>query len=393
MRKFDNIRLALLCPDLVILAGGVRVRDHKLEPHQFRIMVDINSRQWLVFVRFSVQTAANLYAYELLFVGKYRQGMRARYVGKIDEPLPDGRILFHPIDSLHNMELDKNAWWVLNKCKIPIIGKRPGPGENPYLPHHVVKDERGRETHEPAPFEPNDFVTFLLNGQEIQAYVLRRHDPVCAPATRLYVLLCVGSHEFVVYTVYARDIRPPRIQDVVRPKRGDLWWVKYHEACIRDPCLELHLQFCMPPREGFKRGHIVSVPSQSSPTVRVCACISNTWILDGRMNFKVFLHTFLFPISCHRVTRFQSRSLTRPISATCTTGSRPSFTHTTCLGHLSAGTSRISSVCERSFVPSSSLPHALFCQIRPHRGKRLAVPRSWRETPQAAVALAPAHDA
>ena len=189
------------------LAGVVRVRETRLEPHQFRTMVDINGRRWLVFVRFSLQVEPGMYAYELFFVGRYRQGMRARYVGKMDVPLSDGRTLFEPVETLHGLHLDRTAWWALNKTRIPIIGKQPGPGENPYVPFHVRKDEHGMETHEPAPFEPNDFVTFIWHGSKSRGYILARHDPVCSPATRLYVLLCVDGNEFVVHTclLYTSD--------------------------------------------------------------------------------------------------------------------------------------------------------------------------------------------
>lgn len=268
--------------------GVVRVRDTRLEPHQFRTMVDINGRRWLVFVRFSLQVEPGVYAYELFFVGRYRKGLRARYVGRMDVPLSDGRMLFEPVETLHNLNLDQAAWWVLNKTRMPYIGKQPGPAENQYLPIHVLRNEHGVETHEPAPFEPNDFVTFVWNDSECRGYILARHDPVCLPASRLYVLLSVDSAPFVVHTVYHKDIRPPKIQDVLRPRPGELWWKKQYDACMFNAFIKLHMEFCLPPREGFKRGNIVSVPNASDPQKqRVCACIAHTWIVDGRIVYRV----------------------------------------------------------------------------------------------------------
>lgn len=263
------------------------VRDIKLEPSQFREFVDINGRTHLVFVRFSLKVTPDSYAYELLFAGKCRQGMRGRFVGKMDEPLPGGRAAFRHVESLHGYHLGKHAWWALNKTKFPIIGKVPGPNETLFVPYPVVVDENGHETQEPAPYEAGDFVTFVAEGTNIQAYVFARHDPVCTPGQRLYVILCVKLREYIVQTVYLKDIRPPEIQCVTRPGAGDCWWVRDYNTCMNMESLQLHLDCCPPPREGFVRGNIVSVPDPILEGNRLCACVERTWILDGRMVYQV----------------------------------------------------------------------------------------------------------
>lgn len=325
---------------LIIIAfpGSVRVRDTKLDPHQFRTMVDINGREWLVFIRFSLQVAPEKYAYELFFAGKYRENLRARYVGKLDELLSDGRALFRQVESLHGLNLNKYAWWALNKIKIPIITKQPGHCEARCLPFHMRKNEDGLETHEPGVFEPNDFVTYVADGKHIQAYVLARHEPVCAPAERLYVLLCLGEREYVVHTVLPKDIRPPEIQSVVRPQAGDCWWVRDHTECMMNPFLEQHLSFCPPPRDAFKRGHVVSVPDPSCFNQRIPACVTRAWVIDGRMAYKVStVRLLLFRALSLAFIGFPGRCNTQSVRTSSTMTVRPFFGHRTCSAHLSSG--------------------------------------------------------
>lgn len=292
MRNFPTV-VILICFSrrsflIPFPTGVVRVNKTRLEPSEFRTMVDINGREWLVFVRFSLQISPTQYAYELLFVCKYRDGLRSRYVGKLDSPLPDGRIVFRRVETLHGLQLNKLAWWITNKFRAPVIGKEPGRGERAYLPQHNVRNEHGLETLKPAMFEPNDFVTLKIHGREEQAYVLARHDPVCSPAASLYVLVCVSYWKHNVFTVDATYVLPPRIQDVVRPKPCELWWVIDHRFCMTIPSLKIKLEYCPAPIEGFKRGHVVSVPGMSDdPMDRICACISNTWVMSGRVTFEV----------------------------------------------------------------------------------------------------------
>lgn len=273
--------------DLVRFSGAVRVRETTMEASQFRKFFDINGREWLVFVRFSLHVGLGAYAYELFFAGKYRNGMRARFVGRIDEQLPGGRQPFKTLDSLHGLQLDKNAWWATSKARFPIITKTPGPNETPFVPHHVVKNEYGQETHEPDAFQKHDFVTFIADGTHIQACVLARHDPILPSAQRLYAIACLRVKEYYVYTVYGKDLRPPEIQCLVRPGPGDCWWRKDYETCMRIEPLMFHLEFCPPPRGGFVRGHVVSVPDPIVEGNRLCACVERTWITDGRLHHQV----------------------------------------------------------------------------------------------------------
>lgn len=265
----------------------MRVRDSRLEPHQFRIFQDINRREWLVYIRYSLQIRPHVYAYEIMFTGKSRQGMRARFEGRIEATLPDGRLVFQHVQSLHGRHLDKYAWWALNKVRIPLLNREVTVNESPYVPHHVRLDANGLETAELAPFQADDYVTFVGLDSNVQAYVLARHDPVVPGAPSLYVILCREQFEYTVHTVHFKDLRPPEFKLVARPKPDECWWLRDRSYCLFDPVLGLQLKFCPPPRDGFQRGHLVSVPDHLVENNRLCACIENTWVMDGHTHYQV----------------------------------------------------------------------------------------------------------
>jgi hypothetical protein len=301
--------------------GAVRVRETTMEASQFRQLVDINGREWLVYVRFSLQVEPGVYAYDLFFAGRFRSGVRARFVGKIDEPLPGGHMPFKHLDSLHGLQLDRDAWWAINKTRIPMISKTPGANETPFVPHHVIRNEYGQETHEPDAFHRHDFVTYIADGTHIQAFVLARHDPILPSAQRLYVIACLRVREYVVHTVYGKDLRPPEIQCLVRPGPADCWWVKSYDACMQSEPLKYHLGCCPAPRDGFKRGHVVSIPDPLVEGNRLCACVARTWITEGRLMYQVLSYSPC--VLVYSRSRFCRRFSTPPTRGASTLVTRP----------------------------------------------------------------------
>ena len=246
----------------------------------FRWMYSINQKyRYLVYIPNHFKLQSGKYVWRIVFMDT--PDATARYVGGLDSTVGAGRALFELVDTLHDKDFVKKAWWTKDRKRLPPFGPKPSSEELVYFPRPV---SQGVDPDRFLPFEEGQWVSLLSCSSRdptddlgyVYRVLMRTESEIVRP---IYVVVLVK--ELRVASVYHEYLREPRIDCAVAPELADCWWNR--QSVLHDDLL-----YFPAPGGGFNRGDIVSVFAEDKDH-GVCARVVCTWLTSGIRYYRVRL--------------------------------------------------------------------------------------------------------